>query len=77
MRSVSFMLISVVLVFLLAGCNDSSKIDELTKANAALAAELQECRASQKKTALQEEEIRKTKENLKKYENLKIDGPKF
>ncbi|MDQ7830657.1 MAG: hypothetical protein RDU30_02895 [Desulfovibrionaceae bacterium] len=67
----SFMLISL-LVFMISACSDSSKIDDLTKENAALATELKECREAAKKTALREEDNKKEAEAFKRVkEELK------
>jgi len=68
MCKTSFMLIFLILALSLSACSDSSKVDELTKVNAALAAELQECRAAAKNTALKEEQNKKTLESLKRVE---------
>lgn len=69
MRKMSFMLVFLALSFSLSACNDSNKVNELTKANAALTAELQECRENQKKSALKEEQNKKTLESLKRVED--------
>lgn len=77
MRTVFIFIFLIAFSFSLSACNDSAKLDELTKANAVLATELQECRESQKNAALKDENAKKAKDNLKKYENFKSDGPTF
>jgi len=62
MRTTFFMSIFLVLAFSLSACKDSAKIDELTKTNATLAAELQECRAAAKKASPQSEDNKKEAE---------------
>lgn len=77
MRLVVMVLYSIMLVCFLAACSDSAKVEDLTKANAALTAELKECRASQKKEALKEEDTRRTKEALERMTKEPMNKTKF
>ena len=64
-----FMLLVLTISFSLSGCNDSAKVDELAKENAAISAELRECRENQNNAALKEEHNKKAIESLNRVED--------